>query len=264
MNLTFFKMQAQGNDYIYFDFTSEKAPDISFNELAAALSDRRYGIGSDGIVLILPPDDTRNDVRMRIFNADGSEAELCGTALRCVTGWLGKRLDRHEVRIETLAGIKTGLIVSTEPKLITSVSMGKPRLVAERTVQGSVGLEIDMGNPHFVIYDDEGPIREIMRIGPDIEHDPHFSHGVNVHLAVVENKTSLHMGTWERGSGPTLACGSGACAAVYAGIRLGKLSGNTISVHQPGGVVQVSYDDETGDITLSGEVSFVFTGAVRL
>ncbi len=262
MNLPFFKMHAQGNDYIYFDFTDEPVPDLPFDTLAAALSERRFGVGADGIVLILPPNDAKHDVRMRIFNADGSEAEICGSALRCITGWLGTRLEKDEIVIETIAGVKKGVVIEKTPQLITSISMGKPRLVAEHKVQGYVGLEIDMGNPHFVIFDEQGPLKEIIRIGPMIERDEQFTHGVNVHLAIVENPTSVHIGIWERGSGPTLACGSGACATAYAGIRLGKLAGETIEVHQPGGMVQVSFDEETQEITLSGEVSFVFTGTV--
>ncbi len=264
MDLTFIKMHAQGNDYIYFDFTDDPVPDLSFGTLSAALSERRFGIGADGIVLILPPDDTRNDARMRIFNADGSEAEICGSALRCITGWLATKLDRDDIAIETMAGVKKGIVIEKAPQLVTRISMGKPRLVTERKVQGHVGLEIDMGNPHFVVFDDEGPLKEIIRIGPIIENNEQFPQGINVHLAIVESPTSVHIGIWERGSGPTLACGSGACATAYAGFRLGKLSGGTIDVHQPGGTVQVAFDEQTQEITLSGEVNFVFTGTVNV
>ncbi len=263
MRLPFFKMHAQGNDYIYFDFHDREIPDISFRELSQRLSTRRFGIGADGVVLILPPSNDEHDARMRIFNADGGEAELCGSALRCITAYLAGKKGRDSILIETLAGFKKGTVLQREPYWITQVKMGKPSLVAERKVQGLVGLEIDMGNPHFVIYDDKGPITDIMRIGPMLEKDGQFPGGVNVHYVVPENPTTIHMGIWERGSGPTLACGTGACAAAYAGIRLGILTGAVIDVHQPGGITRVHFDAETQDVRLSGEVTFVFDGFVE-
>ncbi len=260
MKLDFFKMHIQGNDYIYFDFTETKIPKIDFSKLAGNLSQRHFGIGSDGIVLILKDDDS--EAFMKIFNADGSEGKMCGSALMCVSSYLGKKLAKKRLNIDTISGMRTGLILDEKFNEV-KINMGSPEIISKEplTVENFSGYLVQIGNKHFVTFINNLSTNMAAKYGPFIENDKSFPDGINVEFVKIKSKNSIEMSVWERGSGVTLSCGSGACASVFAGIRYDLLS-NTVKVKLPGGEVFVEY--ENGEIFLTGIVSFVFTGIVEV
>jgi len=235
MKLDFFKMQAQGNDYIYFDLINKPFPNIDFPKLAIKLSKRNYSIGSDGIVLILSSE--TYDAEMRMFNADGSEGRMCGSALRCVSFYISQKFGKDKVMIETLAGIKTGLVKDRKEGLVT-IDLGVPTFIQgdEITINDHAGSLISVGNPHFVTFL-ESFSENIANIQGSIIDDPtYFPDGINVEFVKIINKNEIEIKVWERGSGATLACGTGACAATFCGISKGILSSPVI-VQMPGGSV---------------------------
>ena len=260
MKLDFFKMHTQGNDYIYFDFTKAEPPKIDFSKLAVKLSQRHFGIGSDGIVLILKDDDS--EAFMKIFNADGSKGKMCGSALMCVSSYLGKKLAKKTLNIYTISGIRTGLILD-ENFTKVKINLGSPEIISKEplTVENFSGYLVQIGNKHFVTFIQNLSADMVAKYGPFIENNKSFPDGINVEFVKIKSKSSIEMSVWERGSGATLSCGSGACASVYAGIKYDLLS-NTVKVKLPGGEVFVEY--ENGEIFLTGIVSFVFTGTVEI
>ncbi|MGL4790664.1 MAG: diaminopimelate epimerase, partial [Anaerotignaceae bacterium] len=234
MELKFTKMHGCGNDYIYINcFAGEvKNP----NELAVTLSDRNFGIGGDGIVLILPS--STSDAKMRMFNNDGSEGKMCGNAIRCVAKYL---YDNHIVKktvmtIETLSGIKTLYLNIAENKVSSvKVDMGPAELNAEKIpvdLRGTYIIDrpvvindtkynltcVSMGNPHAIVFCDEIKDLNLKKIGPIFENDPMFPDKVNTEFVRVVGKNHIEMRVWERGTGETLACGTGACAAAVAAV----------------------------------------------
>ena len=260
MKLDFFKMHTQGNDYIYFDFTEIKIPKIDFSKLAVKLCKRHFGIGSDGIVLILKDDDS--EAFMKIFNADGSEGKMCGSALMCVSSYIGKKLGKKTINIDTISGIRTGLILDNNFNEV-KINMGSPEIISKEplNVENFSGYLVQVGNKHFVTFI-QNPLADMaVKFGPVIENNKSFPDGINVEFVKIKSKNSIEMSIWERGSGATLSCGTGACASVYAGFQYDLLS-NTVKVKLPGGEVSVEY--ENGEIFLTGIVSFIFTGTVEV
>lgn len=276
--LPFIKMHGCGNDYIYFNgFENEiEAPEA----LSVLLSDRHFGIGGDGIVLVLPSEHA--DAKMRMFNQDGSEGRMCGNAIRCVAKYLydNAMVDDTTVRIETLSGIKTIEVFLSESGSVASamVDMGQaeldPALIPVASDSNPVissPLVIDdteykitcvsMGNPHAVIFCDEIDDLDLPKIGPSFEKHPLFPEGTNTEFVKVINDRNLAMRVWERGSGETLACGTGACACAIAAILNKYCKKNTdILIHLEGGELTVRCTNET--IFMTGPCTEVFEGVV--
>ncbi len=272
----FTKMQAAGNDYIYFDCTCEGVPDPA--AAARRLSDRHFGVGGDGIVLILPSQ--RADFRMRMFNADGSEAQMCGNAIRCVGKYIHDRglSKKNPLTVETLAGIKTlELTVESGAVARVRVDMGLPQLDAPKIPMAlpsgeAVGVPVcaagrgfildgvSMGNPHGVIFGQDPDKEDVGHIGPALETHALFPEHANIEFVQVLDETHLKVRVWERGSGETLACGTGACAAAVAAVRRGYCRMDAeIAVEMRGGTLGVRYDGRR--VWLSGGAEFVFDGS---
>lgn len=267
MKLPFTKMQGLGNDYIYIDARTRGIPDLP--ALARRLSDRHFGIGGDGIVLI-----TRSrtcDFGMRIFNADGSEAQMCGNASRCIGKYVYERglTDKTTLTLETLAGVKTLSLHVREGRVESvSVDMGIPRYLGQVQLSagnGTFALErVDMGNPHAVcLTTDKQLLDRIQTIGKQIENHPFFApERTNVEFVFVRNRHELDMRVWERGSGETLACGTGACASVAAARQCNRVD-NDVLVHLLGGDLHIALLP-SGHIEMTGGAEFVFDGEVEI
>jgi diaminopimelate epimerase len=277
----FTKMHGIGNDYIYLDCIRNPEP-ANPAELSRIISDRHFGVGSDGLILICKSN--RADARMRMFNADGSESEMCGNGLRCVAKYV---YDHGIARKPTLA-IETGRGVLTVKLEIhndrvtrATVNMGEPILNASAIptklpgdppvnqllmIEGHTFLLtcISMGNPHAVAYVDDSWFGQpdpdpVVRFGPLIEHHPVFPRRTNVHFVKVHSPTEVTMRTWERGSGITLACGTGACAVCVAGV-LSERTGRKLLAHLPGGDLELHWSEQDQCVYKTGPATEVFTG----
>lgn len=280
--MRFAKMHGAGNDYIYVDCFSEKAP-ADPPAVSRLLSDRHFGVGGDGLVLICPPDEAGHDARMRMFNADGSEAEMCGNAIRCVAKLL---YDRGIVRKTTMT-IATGrgpmvldletkggqmararvnmLAPILESKRIPTSLPGDPPLNAPLVVAGR-SFEVtcvSMGNPHAVIYVGEPTDELVLGIGPLIEKAPEFPRRTNVEFVKVISPREIEMRVWERGSGETLACGTGACGVCVAGALTGRTE-RAITAHLRGGDLELEWSEADDCVYMTGPAALVFTGEVSL
>ena len=262
--MKFTKMQGLGNDYLYF-WGEVKDPEA----LSRRLSDRHFGPGSDGIILISPPTRHDADFRMRIFNADGSEAKMCGNGIRCVGKYVYDKgfTDKTELRIETLSGIRT---------LSMKIRCGKVRRVAVGMGHAAVGeamaldlggesvtvLPVDVGNPHAVCFVPDAEAVPLESIGPKIETHPTFPGSVNAEFMSRLADGSLRMRVWERGSGITMACGTGACASASAAVQTGLCrAGDVIPVHLDGGTLEIAVSPE-GEVTMTGPAEFVYEGEI--
>jgi len=275
--MKFVKMEGLGNDYIYVDCLSGNLPPNP-RELAKKISDRHFGVGGDGLVLICPPEQPEHHARMRMFNADGSESEMCGNAMRCVAKYLVDRklAPDHSLVIETgrgplVVGVMTekGLVrrarVNMKPPILMSKSIpttlpGDPPINAPIEVDGG-RFEVtcvSMGNPHAVVFVD-GPITDelVLGWGPKLEVLAAFPRKINIEFARVISKSEVEMRVWERGSGETLACGTGACAVCVAG----SLSGRTerkVTIHLRGGDLEIDWRDD--GVYKTGPAVEVFAG----
>lgn len=263
MKIGFTKMHGAGNDYIYVDTMKYPVPEPG--KLAVAWSKPHTGIGSDGLVLIGPSEDA--DFSMRIFNADGSEARMCGNASRCVGKYLyeygltGKR----EIALETLSGTKTLYLHVRDGKVETvTVDMGAVRDVRAADLgEGYPFREataVDMGNPHVVVFTRDVSAVDLASAGPALERHPMFPDRVNVEFAQVLPDGSIRMRVWERGSGITQACGTGACATAVAASRTGRGEGGTYTIVMDGGSLSIGWDD--GRILMTGPATKVFDGTI--
>lgn len=274
--MKFTKMHGAGNDYIYIDGFVEKVPDPT--ALAIEMSDRHFGVGSDGLIMILPSE--QGDVRMRMFNADGSEAQMCGNGIRCVAKYAYDHglAKKTELTIETAAGLLTLKLFPDENDRIEQVrvNMGRPRLrrgslpmIGPETENAmNINLEaanrqfratcLSMGNPHCVIYVDEINCFPVREIGPVIENHSWFPERVNVIFVEVLNKHEIRQRTWERGAGETLACGTGASAACVAGVLTGRTE-RRVQAHLPGGDLQLEWAEDD-HVYLTGPAVEIFTG----
>lgn len=266
--MQFIKMHGLGNDYVYVDCFDPVTADIiahtELSSLAQQLSDRHFGIGSDGLVLILPSDEA--DARMRIFNADGSEAQMCGNAIRCVGKYLYESgiCRRTQIRIHTLAGLRTLRLHTTEGKVDSAeVNMGKAEVMFDELMinyRPVAFVSVNMGNPHIVLFPQTHvATMSLTPLGPALERHPHFPEGTNVEFVSVRNPNELDMRVWERGSGETMACGTGACAAAVAAAVLSKTD-NAVTVHLRGGDLHIHYDPETREVTMTGPATEAFRG----
>jgi diaminopimelate epimerase len=275
MDIPFTKMHGLGNDYVYingFETTIDGPAD-----LARAISDRHFGIGGDGLVLILPSESA--DVRMRMFNADGSEGKMCGNAIRCVAKLAHEQgLARaNPLRVETASGIKTiNKTIDGDVVLASSVDMGLPiltpadipvNLPGQKVVGVSHDFEglvleitcVSMGNPHVIVFVDDVAAVDLPAVGPQLETAPIFPDRINVHVAQVDGPAELTMRTWERGSGITLACGTGASAVCVAGVLTGRAQ-RTTRIHLPGGDLDIAWQESDDHVIMTGPAQSVFTG----
>ena len=270
--MQFIKMHGLGNDYIYVDcfdpVTADLIAQTELSSLAQQLSDRHFGIGSDGLVLILPSDEA--DAQMRIFNADGSEAQMCGNAIRCVGKYLYESglCRRTQIRIHTLAGLRTLKLHVAEGKVDSAeVNMGKAEVMFDELMinyRPVAFVSVNMGNPHIVLFPQTHvATMSLTPLGPTLERHPHFPEGTNVEFVSVRNPNELDMRVWERGSGETMACGTGACAAAVAAAVLAK-TGKSVTVHLRGGDLHIHYDPETREVTMTGPATEVFRGEYSL
>lgn len=272
--MRFTKMQGCGNDYVYIDCFSETVTQPA--ALARRIADRHRGVGGDGLILIEPSE--KADAFMHMFNADGSEGLMCGNGVRCVAKYLYDHglvpPERRSVRVDTRAGVREiGFSVENGRAAALTVDMGAPALLSARPEHiEAAGLSlrcygVDMGNPHAVCFLEDNPalgtahVSELplARIGPAMEMNPRFPDGVNTEFVEILSSGEVNFRVWERGSGETLACGTGASAAVYAGVRAGKLA-DAVTVHLLGGDLRVRFDPENGHCYLSGGAEEIFSG----
>lgn len=257
--MKFTKMQALGNDYLYIYGEVPK----NAKDLAVKYSDRHFGVGSDGLIFISPS--TVADFKMSIYNADGSEAKMCGNGIRCVGKFLYEKgyTDDATIKIETLSGIKTLTLKVVFGKVKSvSVDMGKTVVESDITLTALDGeftaVPVSVGNPHIVVFVKDVENFPIEKYGKVLEKHPKFPGGVNVEFAEVKDGY-IRMRVWERGSGVTLACGTGACATVSAAAKKGLISaGEFITVKLDGGDLQVKYSDDT--VIMTGGAEFVAEG----
>ncbi len=280
MRIKFTKMHGCGNDYIYINCFNQNVDDPE--KLSMNLSDRRYGIGGDGIILICPSDVAC--AKMRIFNKDGSEGKMCGNGIRCVAKYLydsGMTKSKTNIKIETLSGVKTAdILENSGNESMIKVDMGKADLnpanipiisEKEKVVNEPVTVNSDtynitcvsMGNPHCVIFCNEVYSASVKEIGSKLSSHRIFPEGVNVEFVSKVDSENLTMRVWERGSGETLACGSGACASVVAATENGLCEkGKDVAVHLRGGKLIVNYSDK--GVFLTGNAIKVFEGEIEV
>lgn len=279
--ISFTKMHGAGNDYIYVDCFAQPIPN-DLPELARKVSDRHFGIGADGLILICRPDDKAMpaaDAEMKMFNADGSSSEMCGNGIRCVAKYVYDHgIKRNETLRIASAGTVYELQLTVNDGVVESVrvDMGKPilegqaiptTLVGNPVVDASLVLPgadlmvtcVSMGNPHCVAFVDEASDEIVLGLGPLIEQDTHFPQRVNAEFVEVLSRTAVRQRTWERGSGETLACGTGASAVCVAGVLTGKTERN-ITVHLLGGDLQLEWNEDDNHVYMTGPATEVFSG----
>ena len=276
----FTKMHGAGNDYIYVNCFKEKVLDI--NATTKFVSDRHFGIGSDGLVLICPSEVA--DFKMDMYNSDGSQAEMCGNATRCVGKYVHDKglTDKTTITLETLAGIKILKLNLDENGEVETVcvNMGQPELVPknipinsqlDRFIQEPVIVDgkeykvtgVSMGNPHAVTYIDDVTNLEIEKLGPKFENHELFPRRINTEFAEIVDRKTIKMRVWERGAGETLACGTGACATMVAA-NLSDLVDDEVDLVLVGGTLKIRWDKEENNIYMTGPAKFVFDGTITL
>ena len=277
--MKFTKMHGCGNDYIFLDSRFESIPNPE--KLARNLSDRHMGIGADGLVLIGTSD--KADVSMRMYNADGSVGEMCGNAIRCIGKYVFENNIKNKttLTVDTLAGIKTLFLTVNQNKVVeVMVDLGKPIITASeipvRSEHNTVIEEpivvldrefkitcVSMGNPHAVIFVDNVATFPVATYGLPLEHNLKFPNRINVEFVQIVDRNNIRMRVWERGTGETLACGTGTAASVVAGILTGRLDSYVV-VSCRGGILKVFYDQKENIVYLSGAAVKVFDGEISL
>ena len=277
--MKFTKMHGCGNDYVYVNLFEEQIGDPA--KVSIAVSDRHFGIGSDGLITIGPSEIA--DFRMRIYNADGSEAEMCGNGIRCVAKYVydHKLTDKAEITVETGAGVKTlQLTVEDDKVTLVRVDMGEPILTpdeipvvadGDRVVDEPIVVDdkewrmtcVSMGNPHAVVFVDDVAHFELEKYGPLFENHVRFPTRTNTEFVQIVSRNEAIMRVWERGSAETWACGTGTCATVMACI-LNGLTDNEVLVHLRGGDLRIAYDAKSNHIFMTGPATEVFEGEIQL
>ncbi|MCT7399278.1 diaminopimelate epimerase [Eubacterium sp. LFL-14] len=273
--MKFTKMEGCGNDYVYVNGFEEKIDNP--NEVAIAVSDRHFGIGSDGLIIINPSEVA--DFKMCMYNADGSEGKMCGNGIRCVAKYVYdfNLTDKDVITVETLSGIKTLKLNVENGKVKTvRVNMGAPILECdkvpvkyddEKMINKPVKVDgktfnitcVSMGNPHAVTFINDTDNLEIEKIGPKFENNEIFPDKVNTEFIQIIDKKTVKMRVWERGSGETFACGTGACACVVASV-LNRLTENKVTVKLLGGELEIEYNQDENTVYMTGPARVVFTG----
>ncbi|GAA4717491.1 diaminopimelate epimerase [Brevibacillus fulvus] len=277
--MKFTKMHGLGNDYVYVNGFAEPLDQVDLPELSRRVSDRHFGIGGDGLILILPSE--KADFRMRVFNNDGSEAKNCGNGLRCVSKYVYDHglTAKTSFTVETLGGIVQPRI-QTGPDgkaALITIDMGEPRLARkfipmlgqpdEQVIGHPLKIEdreftftaVSMGNPHAILFFDELRDDDVVYYGPLIENNELFPERTNVEFIQVQNRKEILFRVWERGSGVTLACGTGACAAAVAGVLSGKTDRN-VTVHLLGGDLEIEWRESDNHVYMTGPATEVFSG----
>ena len=273
--MEFTKMQGCGNDYVYVNGFENKIDNP--NKLSEIVSDRHFGIGSDGLIIINPSEVA--DFKMCMYNADGSEGKMCGNGIRCVAKYVYdfKLTDKDVITVETLSGIKTLKLNVENGKVKTvRVNMGAPILECdkvpvkyddEKMINKPVKVDgktfnitcVSMGNPHAVTFINDTDNLEIEKIGPKFENNEIFPDKVNTEFIQIIDKNTVKMRVWERGSGETFACGTGACASVVASV-LNRLTENKVTVKLLGGDLEIEYNQDENTVYMTGPARVVFTG----
>lgn len=277
--IKFTKMHGLGNDYVYIDCYSKDVNLGNISDLAKFMSNRHFGIGSDGIILICKSDIA--DFKMRMFNFDGSEAEMCGNGIRCVGKFVYDKglTDKETVKIETLAGIKILNLNVKDGKVQTvRVDMGEPIFNPKKIpvnfknepVRGLKIKAIDkefnftcvsMGNPHAIAIIEDTKRFDIEKYGPILEVDEHFPKRSNIEFIEIVDKENVKMRVWERGAGETLACGTGACATAVA-CNINGLTERKVNIELLGGTLEIDWDEETNHVFMTGPATTVFEGEI--
>lgn len=291
--MKFTKMHGAGNDYIYINCLDGKlggddgsvlSDPRRIGDLSERLSDRHFGIGADGIILILPSSSA--DFRMRMFNADGSEGRMCGNATRCIGKYVYDNgyTDKKEITLETASGVKyLTLHAGDDGKIATvTVDMGEPVLIPAEipvAVNGNDPVEavtvdtsrgeftftpVSMGNPHGVIFVDDITDSLVLGAGSELEVHSIWPDRANIEFARMLGDNDIEMRVWERGSGETLACGTGACATAVAAMFTGRTASREVTIHLTGGELKVRWDQDTNHVFMSGPAVKVFEGDVQL
>ena len=284
--IPFIKMHGIGNDYIYIDALKGETPDYlkeeNLPDLSRKISDRHFGVGSDGLILILPSDIA--DFRMRIFNADGSEAKMCGNGIRCVGKYVYDLgfTNKKSITVETNSGIKTLELINGDKEVESViVDMGSPFFNRENIPAEGIGNEemidqelevegkifkvtgVSMGNPHGVVYVNDVDNLDLSKIGPSLEHHPVWKDRANIEFVKIISPDEIKVRVWERGSEETMACGTGACASSVVSHRKG-LTINNVTVHLRGGDLKVAYDKDNNKVTMQGPAAFISEGKFYL
>lgn len=277
--MKFTKMHGCGNDYVYVNLFEEQIENPA--KVSIAASDRHFGIGSDGLITIGASEIA--DFRMRIYNADGSEAEMCGNGIRCVAKYVydHKLTDKTEITVETGAGVKTlQLTVEDDKVTLVRVDMGEPILTpdeipvvadGDRVVDEPIVVDdkewritcVSMGNPHAVVFVDDVAHFELEKYGPLFENHVRFPKRTNTEFVQIISRNEAIMRVWERGSAETWACGTGTCATVMACI-LNGLTDNDVLVHLRGGDLRIVYDEKSNHVFMTGPATEVFEGEIQL
>ncbi len=277
--IEFTKMHGIGNDYVYVNTLNQTVGDPA--GFAQRISHRHFGIGSDGLVLIRPS--SVADFMMDMYNSDGSQGKMCGNAIRCVAKYVYDRglTTKKELQIETLSGIKTlKLQVSGGEVTSVTVNMGRPVFDPEqipvrwhdsKMVEEPIAVAgrlykltcVSMGNPHAVTFVDQVDNLDLIRLGPSFENHSLFPDRINTEFVQILDRKNLRMRVWERGSGETLACGTGACASVAAAVVTGRCD-PAVTVHLNGGDLQIEWDRDRDEIMMTGPAAIVFDGWIEL
>ena len=278
--MKFTKMQGIGNDYVYVNCFQEHIPDPS--ALAVKISDRHFGVGSDGLILICPSKVA--DFQMVMYNADGSQSQMCGNGIRCVGKYVHDKglTDQTTVTVETLAGVKTLVLHLGQDGTVATVTvdMGAPILTPKEIPVAGEGdsfvaqplvvngktwsvTAISMGNPHAIVYVDDTDSLDLLDIGPAFECHLAFPQRTNTEFLQVLDRHTIKMRVWERGSGETLACGTGACASLVASYLNGKTD-RQATLRLLGGDLKIRWDAESGHVFMTGPAAFVFDGEYPL
>lgn len=266
--LRFTKMEGAGNDYVYVDNRNQTV--MNPEMLAQKISNRHFGVGSDGLVLIELSE--KADARMRMFNSDGSESEMCGNASRCVARYVWERfgLNKSELTLETGAGIKTVQIHEIQGVFESAtVNMGSPILTpaqipidakTNKIVIGDTSfICVSMGNPHAVTFVEDVNTAQVLTQGPFFETHPIFPRRSNIEFVQIISRSHVKMRVWERGAGETLACGTGACAVAVACVLEGKTD-RKVQVELPGGILLIEWEETENQVLMTGPAVFVFEG----
>ncbi len=252
MKIPFVKMHAQGNDFIIVETDKTKIVDKLASKLSIDICNRNFGLGADGLVLL-----NKINPQMIIFNADGSRAEMCGSALRCCCYLIAESSGKQQIQIKTDNGILKGVADKQNPLYVT-VEIGKPVMIKNDIVlEGFTGDYITIGNPHFVILEHDLSLQPHLTHGKALSENKYFDHGSNIEFVHIISKNKIEMVVWERGAGATMSCGTGSTAAVFSGQQK-KLLDDKVQVHVPGGEVVISKKGNT--YYLGGVVSLIARG----
>lgn len=281
-HIQFVKCHGLGNDFIMIDGISQRLDEKQLKNEAVRLCDRNFGIGADGLIVALSSD--HSDIKMKVINADGSEPEMCGNGLRCFAKWVCEEglVEKTLFSVETGAGIRIpALLERLESTQMVEVGMGEPQLrpqnipvkgmVSDRVVEqvfevsGKAfrGTCVSMGNPHVVVFVESLKSIDLDNIGPAFAFHDAFPEGVNVEFVQIVNRTEAVAVVWERGAGATLACGTGACAVLVAGVLTDRMDRKG-TIHLPGGALQVAWQESNDRVIMTGPAETVYSGQFEL